>query len=75
MPQVLGLYMWKARSADEAVYAQVIGVMRGLIEVWTCLGVTEDVNEDAKVWKSRRLSVDYRTAKKVTMNFWADTAR
>lgn len=63
------------KDCDEAVYAQVLGAMRGLIEEWAGFGVTADVHGDAVLWTSLRLPADYRTAKKATKPFWADTMR
>lgn len=62
IPRELGMDLWRARTVDETVYAQDLCAMRGLIEVWSGLGVTADEHADAMLWTSRRLPEDYRTA-------------
>lgn len=75
VPRALGMDLWKGRSAQEAVYAQVLGGMRGLVDFRTGVEVTADVLAKSIVWSSRRLNVEYRTEKKATMPFRVEKER
>lgn len=72
-PRSFHLDLWKRRCEDESVYALWLSVMRGLIEEWASMSVNAEEHEHAVLWIHSRLQVDYKTAKKATTDFWADT--
>lgn len=49
--------------------------MRGPIEKWTAIGFNEDVQECVVLWTYRPIPSDNKNAKKVTIDFWAETVR
>lgn len=75
LPRMLALDLWRVRTPTELPYALALAGIRGLVGVWSGMGVTADVHRDAILWTMRQLPVDYQTAKKATMPFWSDTVR